>query len=86
MLSLAILMHVRRRPVIRAGRSRRGVRQHCRGDCDAVSARSPGLRCHAVVLTAATINGIGFLALALAPAHLILLCALGVVVGPQSHR
>ena len=34
-----------------------------------------------VVLSAATINGIGFLALALAPAHLVLLAALGILVG-----
>jgi MFS family permease len=83
MLSLAILMHVSETT---GSYGQAGLVVACVSIAEAiampVSARLTGrFGVTPVVLTAATINGIGFLALALAPAHLILLCALGVVVG-----
>jgi MFS family permease len=83
MLSLAILMHVSETT---GSYGQAGLVVACVSIAEAIampiSARLTGrFGVTPVVLTAATVNGIGFLALALAPAHLILLCALGVVVG-----
>ena len=83
MLSLAILMHVSETT---GSYGQAGLVVACVSIAEAIampiSARLTGrFGVTPVVLTAATINGIGFLALALAPAQLVLLCALGVVVG-----
>jgi MFS family permease len=83
MLSLAILLHVSE---ITGSYGQAGLVVTCVCLAEAVampiSARLTGrFGVTSVVLSAATINGIGFLALALAPAHLILLAGLGVLVG-----
>jgi MFS family permease len=83
MLSLAILMHVSETT---GSYGQAGLVVACVSIAEAiampVSARLTGrFGVTPVVLTAATVNSIGFFALALAPAHLILLAALGVVVG-----
>ncbi|MBB5163572.1 MFS transporter [Mycobacterium sp. AZCC_0083] len=83
MLSLAILMHVSETT---GSYGQAGLVVACVSIAEAIampiSARLTGrFGVTPVVLIAATINSIGFLALALAPAHLVLLCALGVVVG-----
>jgi MFS family permease len=83
MLSLAILMHVSETT---GSYGQAGLVVACVSIAEAIampiSARLTGrFGVTPVVLSAATINSIGFLALALAPAHLVLLCALGVVVG-----
>ncbi|MCW2557285.1 MAG: transporter [Mycobacterium sp.] len=83
MLSLAILMHVSETT---GSYGQAGLVVACVSIAEAIampiSARLTGrFGVTPVVLSAATINSIGFLALALAPAHLILLAALGVVVG-----
>jgi MFS family permease len=83
MLSLAILMHVSETT---GSYGQAGLVVACVSIAEAIampiSARLTGrFGVTPVVLTAATVNGIGFFALALAPAHLILLAALGVAVG-----
>jgi MFS family permease len=83
MLSLAILMHVSQTT---GSYGQAGLVVACVSLAEAiampVSARLTGrFGVTPVVLSAATVNSIGFLALALAPAHLILLAALGVIVG-----
>jgi MFS family permease len=83
MLSLAILMHVSETT---GSYGQAGLVVACVSLAEAiampVSARLTGrFGVTPVVLLAATINSIGFLALALAPAHLILLAALGILVG-----
>jgi MFS family permease len=83
MLSLAILMHVSETT---GSYGQAGLVVACVSIAEAIampiSARLTGrFGVTPVVLFAATINGIGFVALALAPAHLALLAALGVVVG-----
>jgi MFS family permease len=83
MLSLAILMHVSETT---GSYGQAGLVVACVSIAEAIampiSARLTGrFGVTPVVLIAATINSIGFLALALAPAHLILLSALGILVG-----
>lgn len=83
MLSLAILMHVSETT---GSYGHAGLVVACVSLAEAiampVSARlTARFGVTPVVLSAATINGIGFLALALAPAHLVLLAALGILVG-----
>jgi MFS family permease len=83
MLSLAILMHVSETT---GSYGQAGLVVACVSIAEAIampiSARLTGrFGVTPVVLSAAVINSIGFLALALAPAQLVLLCALGVVVG-----
>jgi MFS family permease len=83
MLSLAILMHLSETT---GSYGQAGLVVACVSLAEAtampISARLTGrFGVTPVVLSAATINSIGFLALALAPPHLILLAALGVVVG-----
>lgn len=83
MLSLAILMHV---SATTGSYAQAGVVVACVSLAEAiampVSARLTGaLGVAPVVLSAAAINGIGFVALALAPPHLLLLAALGTLVG-----
>jgi MFS family permease len=83
MLSLAILMHVSETT---GSYGQAGLVVACVSLAEAIampiSARLTGrFGVTPVVLSAATINSIAFLALALAPAHLILLAALGVIVG-----
>ncbi|CAN5133276.1 MFS transporter [soil metagenome] len=83
MLSLAILMHV---SATTGSYAQAGLVVACVSLAEAiampVSARLTGsLGVTPVVLTAAAINSIGFVALALAPAHLLLLATLGTLVG-----
>jgi MFS family permease len=83
MLSLAILMHVSETT---GSYGQAGLVVACVSIAEAIampiSARLTGrFGVTPVVLSAATVNSIGFLALAVAPPHLILLAALGVVVG-----
>jgi MFS family permease len=83
MLSLAILMHVSETT---GSYGQAGLVVACVSIAEAIampiSARLTGrFGVTPVVLIAATINSIGFFALALAPAHLILLSALGILVG-----
>jgi MFS family permease len=83
MLSLAILMHVSETT---GSYAQAGVVVACVSLAEAiampVSARLTGaLGVAPVVLSAAAINGVGFVALALAPPHLLLLAALGTLVG-----
>ncbi len=83
MLSLAILMHVSETT---GSYGQAGLVVACVSIAEAIampiSARLTGrFGVTPVVLTAATINSIGFVALALAPAHLLLLSAFGVAVG-----
>jgi MFS family permease len=83
MLSLAILMHVSAKT---GSYGQAGLVVACVSLAEAiampVTARLTGtFGVTPVVLSAATINSIGFLALALAPAHLVLLATLGTVVG-----
>jgi MFS family permease len=83
MLSLAILMHVSETT---GSYGQAGLVVACVSIAEAIampiSARLTGrFGVTPVVLIAATINSIGFLALALAPAHLIMLSALGILVG-----
>jgi MFS family permease len=83
MLSLAILMHVSETT---GSYGQAGLVVACVSIAEAIampiSARLTGrFGVTPVVLIAATINSIGFLALALAPPHLILLSALGILVG-----
>jgi MFS family permease len=83
MLSLAILMHV---SATTGSYAQAGVVVACVSLAEAiampVTARLTGvLGVAPVVLSAAAINSIGFVALALAPAHLFLLAVLGTLVG-----
>ncbi|MCV7228316.1 MFS transporter [Mycolicibacterium komossense] len=83
MLSLAILMHV---SATTGSYAQAGIVVACVSLAEAiampVSARLTGaFGVTPVVLSAAVINGIGFVALALAPAHLLLLAILGTLVG-----
>ncbi|MFG1929243.1 MFS transporter [Mycobacterium sp. NPDC048908] len=83
MLSLAILMHLSEKT---GSFGQAGLVVACVSLAEAiampVSARLTGrFGVTPVVLSAATMNSIGFLALAFAPAHLLLLAALGTLVG-----
>lgn len=83
MLSLAILMHV---SATTGSYGQAGLVVACVSLAEAiampVTARLTGtFGVTPVVLSAATVNSVGFLALALAPAHLVLLAALGTLVG-----
>jgi len=83
MLSLAILMHLSQKT---GSYGQAGLVVACVSLAEAVampiSARLTGrFGVTPVVLSAATMNSVGFLALALAPPHLILLAALGTLVG-----
>ena len=83
MLSLAILMHVSETT---GSYGQAGLVVACVSIAEAIAmpitARLTGrFGVTPVVLTAATINSIGFVALALAPAHLFVLSAFGVAVG-----
>src|SRR5690349_9907050 len=83
MLSLAILMHLSQKT---GSFGQAGLVVACVSLAEAVampvSARLTGrFGVTPVVLSAATMNSIGFLALAFAPAHLLLLAALGALVG-----
>lgn len=83
MLSLAILMHVSETT---GSYGQAGLVVACVSIAEAIAmpitARLTGrFGVTPVVLTAATINCVGFVALALAPAHLFLLSAFGVAVG-----